>query len=297
MNINGISPSAYDTYSWCQWRFYLTQILGFEDTSGPAAVMGNLGHKVLEVLSRASIVKHDPKSKIWQPDYLWKVSFNRYYNELPMICEQIEPAKLKKLAQGVQDLIHGEYSPIRDNTISAEAKFYVPFEEKEFFLKETGKYFAIRGRIDRVDKIDDETVEIIDYKTGSRVCWNSADRHKKTPEDLFCDIQPKMYHMAAKHLYPWAKNFLVTFIYLTDGGAVTVPFTDPDYHETKQIIRNRFKAIRANVDPQRNITWKCKTMCSFGRDGTCQSVWDEKNDLGIGFIENKYKVLNTRKYR
>lgn len=303
MKIDGTSASAYDTYKLCEFKWYLSYPLGFVGESGPAALLGTIGHKVLEVLSTASIVKHDKNSKIWDPVYLWNTSFNHYYNLEPNSAEQIPEDKIRKVSRGIINLLNSEYTPIRDNTISSEAQFYIPIEEpgfelpKEFIKPGRPKYFTIRGRIDRVDKIDDETVEIIDYKTGSRVCWDSKDRHKKEPSDLRNDIQPRMYHMAAKHLYPWAKNILVTFIYITDGGPIQVPFCDEDIKETKQILLKRYRAIRFNEEPQRNTGWHCNVLCDFGdkKSGVCSHVWKEVQEAGYKFVENKYITLNIRK--
>lgn len=295
MRISGLSASAHGTYDWCEWKYYLQYGLGFEDIAGAAAFMGTLAHKVLELPSKAVTVNHPRDSKIWDVDYLWNICFNHMYNDEPFLAEQVEPDKLKKVCRGIHDLFDSEYTPVRDNTISAEVAFNIELREPDFKIKDKDEYLRIRGRIDRVDQIDHDTVEIIDYKSGSRVCWSSKDRHKKTPEDLYEDIQPKMYHMAAKHLYPWAKNFLVTFIYFTDGGPVTVPFVDADYDITKELLKRRFKTIQANEDPQRSIGWKCK-MCNFAKDGTCDTVWDEKNELGLPFVANKYRILNDKKY-
>jgi hypothetical protein len=295
MKLSGLSASSYSSYDWCQWRYYLSQILGFEDIAGPSALMGTVAHKVLELLSKAVVVKHPKNSKIWEPSYLWEICFNHYYNKQPLIAEKIENPKLVKVCKGIHDLLASEYTPIRENTISAEAKFNIPLEGKEFRIKGSDKQFTVRGRIDRVDKIDSDTVEIIDYKSGSRVCYESKDRHKKGPLDLYEDIQPKLYHLAGKHLYPWAKNILVTFIYLVDGGPVTVPFCDNDIEITKKIVKDRLRAIEANNNPQRNLTWKCKSMCSFQKNGICDHTWQEKDELGLPVMQNKYIVLNYNK--
>lgn len=296
MKINGISASSYDCYSLCAWKWYLTYVLGFSDVSSPAAFAGTLIHKALEILSRAAINNHPRDSKIFDAQYLWDICFNHYYNLEPSTAEQLDNAKLKKICQGYYELLNGPYTPIRDNTISAEDIFNIPIQEPEFKIKGADNYFTLRGRIDRIDKINDDTIEVIDYKSGSRVNWSSPTRSKKTPEDLFEDIQPKMYHLAAKHLYPWAKNVIVTFIYFTDGGAVSVPFSDEDIEETKSILKKRLRAIESNLDPQQSKSWKCKNFCYFGdKSGICDNVWDEKEECGHKFIEQKYTMLNVRR--
>ncbi len=295
MKINGLSASAYDSYDWCQWKYFLTQVLGFEDESGPAATMGHIAHKVLEILSKAAVNKHDPNSKIWDVNYLWEIVFNHEFNSVPTSAEGIKDDKLLKVCKGIHELLRSDHTPIRDNTIGAEIKFRLPIENPDFLLeKGKDKYFVIRGKIDRVDKINEDTIEIVDYKTGTRTDYNSKERKKKDADKLHEEIQCRMYHYAAAKLYPWAKNILVTFIYLVDGGAIPVKFSEEDFKTTEEIVYQRFKAIKANNDPQRNITWKCKSMCSFYKDGTCDHVWQEKDELGMEFIENKYRILNNK---
>jgi hypothetical protein len=300
MNINSLSASSFSTHSWCPFKYYLQYTLGFQDEAGPAALIGTISHKVLEILSHASINKHDKKSKIWDESYLWEISFNHYYNEVPHIAETIANDKLKKVCSGIHELLKSEYTPIRDNTISAEVSFDQEINDADFSLNRDNdnniKYLKVRGRIDRVDKIDDQTVEIIDYKTGSRVDWDSKERNKKDSLSLYNDIQPRMYHLAAKSIYPWAKNFLITFIYIVDGGPITIPFCDYDIDFTKEILRKKLKNIKNDDNPDRNITWKCKSLCGFGKSGTCDMVWQEKQDLGKEFVEEKYAILNVKKH-
>lgn len=307
MKILGISPSAYDTYSQCEWLYFLQQVLYFDEMCPkPDAILGTIAHKVLEILSIASLRKHRKDSKIWDVNYLWTIVFNRYCKTDPESVSNIKPEKLEKVCLGIHNLLNDEYTPIRDNTLSAEAKFHIPLMSPEFRLpqeflgnsySEQDKYFSLRGRIDRIDRINDDTIEVIDYKSGQRTSFSSSTRHKKEASDLHEEIQPRMYHLAAKHLYPWAKNIIVTFIYLTDGGAVPTPFSDADINTTKDILLKRFRAIKANIDPQRNRSWKCSKICSFGKDGQCELSWIERCQLGLDFMMNKYSVLNVRKYR
>ncbi len=295
MRITGLSASSYETYSWCQWKYYLQTSLGFEDVSGPSAVLGHIAHKVLELFSKASMVNHPKDSKIWDANYVWDICFNHYYKVENKGAEGIKNDKIKAVCRGIKELLNSSYTPIRHNTIATEVKANVPLVGKDFKLKDSDKTFYIRGYIDRIDKIDDKTVEIVDYKSGTRTDYESKDRHKKTSEDIFKSIQAKLYHYATKQLYPWAENILVTFIYITDGGPVTAFFCDDDLKDTIELVKKRFKAVQANEDPQRTRSWKCNALCPFGKDGTCDFVWSEKEDLGLNFLVEKYKVLNERK--
>lgn len=78
--------------------------------------------------------------------------------------------------------------------------------EKEFRLS-VGR-FTVLGFIDRVDCIDEETVEVIDYKTN---------RLLFTRDEVDHSLQMSLYHLAARRLWPWAKKIRLTFHMLRHG--------------------------------------------------------------------------------
>ncbi len=78
--------------------------------------------------------------------------------------------------------------------------------EKEFHLQ-VGR-FTVLGFIDRVDWVDDETVEVIDYKTN-RVLF--------TREEVDHSLQMSLYDLAARQIWPWVKNVRLTFHMLRHG--------------------------------------------------------------------------------
>lgn len=296
LKIKGVSASSYKSYASCEWKWALSYGMGFYDEAGPAALLGNMVHKILEVFSKASVAKVDSNHPVFDPVLMWELWFNRYYNNHPEISSKIKNDKLKKVSKGFYDLLNGPYTPIRDNTISVEQYFRIPLEEKRFKLSpKKDDYFTIRGLADRIDQLDKDTIEIIDYKTGSRSDFFSNSKEKYDNITLRNDIQPRMYHLAATYLYPKIKNYLITFVYLTDGGPVTMPFTASDTKETLDVIYKRFQTIKYNENPERNLTWRCR-FCGFGdKTGICDKVWKEKNHLGLEFISNKYYTLNVKK--
>lgn len=295
MRIKSLSYSSSSNYETCEFKYFLVYQLGFVDQGGPASVLGNIAHTILEILSRASMLKHDPNSKVWNISWLMEKTYNRYLLEKPEIVSQIAPDKLKKVSKGIIELLNSPETPIRDNTIGTELKFGIQLKEPRFAIKrEDGElqYLQLNGFIDRIDKIDEKTIEIVDYKSGQRTKWGSSDKKKRDSGDLFLDMQPRLYHLAAKEKFPWAENILVTFNYIVDGGPISISFSDEDIITTKDMISRKFRAIQANENPSRIWgNWMCK-MCPFYKDGTCESVWQEKNELGPDFVFNKYTVLN-----
>lgn len=78
--------------------------------------------------------------------------------------------------------------------------------EKEFRLP-VGP-FTVLGYIDRVDCVDDETIEVIDYKSN---------RQLFTRDEVDTSLQLSLYHAAAQRLWPWAKKVKLTFWMLRHG--------------------------------------------------------------------------------
>lgn len=78
--------------------------------------------------------------------------------------------------------------------------------EKEFRLP-VGP-FEVLGFIDRVDWIDDETVEVIDYKTNHQLF---------TRDEVDTSLQMSLYEVAVRRLWPWVKKVKLTFWMLRHG--------------------------------------------------------------------------------
>ena len=78
--------------------------------------------------------------------------------------------------------------------------------EKEFRLP-VGP-FEVLGFIDRVDWIDDETVEVIDYKTNHQLF---------TRDEVDTSLQMSLYEVAVRRLWPWAKKVKLAFWMLRHG--------------------------------------------------------------------------------
>lgn len=78
--------------------------------------------------------------------------------------------------------------------------------EKEF-RHQLGR-FTVLGYIDRIDWVDDETIEVIDYKTN---------RMLFTRDEVDHSLQMSLYELAVRELWPWAKKVQLTFHMLRHG--------------------------------------------------------------------------------
>lgn len=295
MKISSLSASKYNSHSYCPFQYYLSSQLNFTDDGSAATMLGKLAHKFLEILGNASKVKHDPKSRVWDINWLWNTVLNHFYKKEPLLANDIKSDKLKKVIKGTIQLLNSHYTPITDKTIGSEIPFEIEMDEPGFIIdRQDGqpRHMKVRGYIDRIDLVSPDTIEIIDYKSGSGKDWDTM--QNKDENSLRKEIQPRMYHLAARHLYPQYKNVIVTFIYFADIGPVTAIFTEKDLVKTKDMLRKKFASIKAEVNPERNWSYKCKFMCGYYRDGNCEKTWGEKNEYGLDYIYNKYTTLNVR---
>jgi len=66
----------------------------------------------------------------------------------------------------------------------------------------------VLGFIDRVDRVGDDAIEIIDYKTN---------RQLFTRDEVDQSLQMSLYDLAARRLWPWAREVRLSFYMLRHG--------------------------------------------------------------------------------
>ena len=171
----------------------------------------------------------------------------------------------------------------------------MPGEEWEC-LDPEGKVhqFAVRGFIDLVHEIDEDTIEIVDWKTGNRKNFHTQE--EITEEVLMREVQPRLYHLAAYFLYPKYKNIIITFYYANDKGPVTISLSNDDLTATITALHKFIKTVSKDSLIRRNRSWKCK-MCSFERNKVCDRVWSDLNTMGGEYVEDKYKNMTCEQQR
>jgi len=136
------------------------------------------------------------------------------------------------------------------------------------FNIDIGDGVVINGFFDLVLAPDQETIEIVDYKSG---------KSTKNYDELKNDIQARLYSLAIKHEFPDYKNFFLTFDYF-NRSPVTLTFSNAEDEWTRKNVIKWFKMVEANNNPTRiplnrdgTINYKCRYICN--RD-ICDAQWN-----------------------
>lgn len=95
--------------------------------------------------------------------------------------------------------------------------------------------FTLNGVMDRVDKIDDETIEVIDYKTNHIM---------PAPEELQHHLQLSLYHHGARQLWPWAKKIKLSLAMIRHGIKLETCRSDQAVQNALSYVEASGKAIQ-----------------------------------------------------
>jgi len=185
-----LSFSRLSRFEQCPLSFKLNYIDQRRAEPGVPLRFGKLIHVVLEVLVREHMEgeRTGPLSEERAIDLYREGWAREELAGMEVFTEGIDI--LKAFVRNQRELDHKDVLAI----------------EKEFRLK-IGR-FTVLGFIDRVDWVDDETVEVIDYKTN---------RMLFTRDEVEHSLQMSLYHLAARQIWPWAKKVRLTFDMLRHG--------------------------------------------------------------------------------
>ena len=318
MIITYLRSSSYTEWDFCQNKYYIDYVLGFHSPANKAAQKGTIVHKALELLARRKLAEQQCKSAFIShelertfdvheidPDTAIELAFEYYSSK-----KEFEYTKAD-----YNDCIHwmweallwknGTFSPLKLKILEAEQ--YFDFEIQEPWAEYSYKlpdgtllegHLGLKGTIDLVTQRDPHTIEVIDWKTGRRINWNTM--KQKEYDDFYSDPQLLIYYYAACRLYPNIENVFFTIFYMQSGGPFSLCFDKSHYAIAENMLRTRFNTIRNTKKP--NLIWphkKC-SWCFFSKnkldnspaysyhDSICRKIKDEILTLGISKVTQKY---------
>lgn len=266
----------------CEQQYFLEYVLGIRSPSNKKADKGTICHKVLEILAYIKLTQQK-NEQVFDDDILGQIDIDNY--DLDHIIDRVysyytsqfkhhvwESKDLKDCRLWVNKAItdHNKtFDPRNRNILQPEQHFDIVIQKpwaKYSYQTKDGPlegYLAIKGTIDLITKIDSNTIEIVDWKTGRRLDWATGE--EKTLAKLQNDPQLRMYHYAVSNLYPDIDHIIFTINFINDGGAFSVCYDDSDLPKTEEMIRKKFETIKNTQVPKLNKTWKCTKLCHFGK--------------------------------
>jgi hypothetical protein len=298
-------------------QYFITYVLGHQSDSGKKAELGTIVHKVMEILSGLKKYKQDKprvkylkvvddavgtvridKDKLLTDDFvefLIDLSFKSYAKNSK---HKWRPADRKEMSTVTWLMLKhnsGQFDPRNRDIYETEPHFDIPIEEdwaKLEYETPDGKIIkgqlAIKGTIDLVTKISDDTIEVIDWKTGRRLNWATGE--EKTFDKLMDDPQLLLYYYAISKLYPDFPHRIMSIFFCKDTeGEIdpkpfSLPFEKEDETRFLTMLKNRFEEIKQNQAPkllsQNRTHWKCQRLCHFYKNN-----WPDTNQNMCIFIE------------
>lgn len=182
-----LSYSALQTFLTCplQYKFAYQDKLPQEQNA--TMHFGTLLHQVMEELHAATLLPISKEELAQIVSTKWQ---RRLYSD-DVTAQNDFTAALEIIDREWEK----NQKPKTGHTIGLERRFAFPLRDD----------FEITGRIDRIDKIGEQDLEIIDYKTGRSVPAES---------DLPNNLQLAIYYLAIKTLWPNTKAVKLTLNYL-----------------------------------------------------------------------------------
>jgi len=216
-----LSPSAIDAYERCPMKYmfhYLWSVRG-----GPHGQMtfGNVMHTTIKEF----IAELRKRGKIPMDEVM--AIFNREWSSAGF-PDDYQEQEYRKAGREQLTSFHETYSAAPAEVMYQEKSFELPLENN----------VTITGRIDQVNRIDGDAVEIIDYKTGK------PRDAKKANEDL----QLSIYALAAREVLELEPKRLVLY-YLMSNEAVATTRDAKSLAGAKKKIGEVADQIRAGDFP------------------------------------------------
>ncbi len=224
-----ISYSGLDSFSICPAKYKFQYIDRIKTPKSKEAVFGTLIHECLKTF-------HEPSLPVpLSEDELLKYFTEKWNADI----YQDKQEESFAFYQGV-DILKKYYLQNQNekfNIINLEVSFQIPILDNQ-----------ITGRIDRIDKLDDDTFEIIDYKTTKRMPAQS---------DVDNNFQLAIYYLGIINRWPVLEKenrpVKLSLYYLRHGEKLSIIGNKEGIKETQQKILDLINRInKSKFDPRVN---------------------------------------------
>jgi DNA helicase-2/ATP-dependent DNA helicase PcrA len=216
-----LNPSAVDSYRKCPQKYLFAYLWSLQEGAKATLTFGRVMHatirRVMTEFKKGRRLPFDEVQRLFETE--WSASgFEDEYQEGEYKKDGLE--QLRALHQAI-----AEQTP---QILEVEKTFSLPVENN----------IVLKGRIDQINSLGRNDVEIVDYKTGKAKKETEARR----------DLQLSIYAMAAKEILELNPARLV-FHYLQDNSRQETTRSAKQLEEAQEIVQEVAADIRARSFP------------------------------------------------
>lgn len=264
-----VSYSALDLFDKCPQKYKLKVIDNIKEAPSVDAIFGACIHDVLQYF-------YSQKQSPTLEELLSYFSEKWVERKEKLKEKNIPDMQFQILETEAKNILTNFYKDNLDKVphiISLESKFEVPIEHN-------GDYHLLTGRIDRIDRLEDGSFEIIDYKTGKKLpSQDSVDE----------DLQLSLYHLGLTSKWPEFanRNIKLSLYFLKHREKISTKRNEAHLAKTKEKLINKMGEIQNSKFPP-----IASALCDYcGYKNICP-MWKHKLTVGdehLTINENQIK--------
>ena len=249
------SYSAIETYLLCPQKYKFQEIDRIRPPKSREALFGTLVHSALKYM-----FQKDPL----YPTFDEVVSFYReHFPPLETFNQEAEHDPLKRpwtdeerqayFEEGVRMLrnFYERNAPWNFTVLDLESRFEISLTDEK-----TGEVHILAGVIDRIDKVGDDTYEIIDYKTARRMPSQDA---------IDKNLQLALYSLGLQKRWPHIaeKDITLSLYFLKHGEKLSTHPTPDTTKATQEHMLTTIREIEERVREQKGFEPTPNPLCDW----------------------------------
>ena len=238
--LDHISYSQIDNYLICPLRYKYSYVLNIPTPPSRSLNFGDTFHKTLNEFHTKIMIGNKPSL-----EDLYKI-FEKNWNPLGYENEKDRKNTFEE-GKGILKKYYEKNQDLNVKHLGLEKKFVLHIDGTK-----------LKGTIDRIDKLPDGSVEIIDYKTGK----------EKSQKEVDDNVQMTIYTMGAADALK-IKPDVLSLYFLNSGNKISTKRTQKQVDAQREIIKDVIKNINEeNFEPNPGrdcIYCDFKDICPFAK--------------------------------